>query len=129
MSINEIRDFFKNDIFATEATGIEIDQVSAGYSKCRFAITRQHLNATNTVMGGAIYTLADFAFAVAANYERPLTVTLTSNISFMGVAKGSALIAEAKCIKEGGHTTFYQVTVSDDLDNLVATVSVSGYKK
>ena len=44
---------------------VEIEEVDDGYAKCSLEIQPHHLNAANTVMGGAIFTLADFAFAVA----------------------------------------------------------------
>ena len=73
--------------------------------------------------------LADFAFAVASNWQNPGIVSLCSNINFLGVAKGSSLIAEAVCIKEGRTTSYYQIEVRDNLGNLVSAVTTTGYRK
>ena len=61
------REIFSHDIYATETTGIVIEEAEPGHAVCSFSIDKRHLNAHNRVMGGAIFTLADFAFAIAAN--------------------------------------------------------------
>ena len=89
----------------------------------------EHKNAANTVMGGAIYTLADFAFAVAANMMGRLTVSLTSQISFLGTSRGNRLTAEAVMIKSGKNTCYYRVTVTDDTDRVIAEAVTNGFIK
>lgn len=127
-SLEEVRKFFSKDKFATDAAMI-VEEYGDKYAKCSFEIQPIHKNAMGSVMGGAIFTLADFAFAVAANWENPGTVSLNSNISFNGVAKGSRVIATAFCLKDGNSTCCYNIEVKDDLDNLVATVIINGFKK
>ena len=61
--LEQIQKVFANDRFATD-NGAVIEQVDEGYAKCWLEIQPHHLNAAGTVMGGAIFTLADFAFAV-----------------------------------------------------------------
>lgn len=128
-NLEEAKNFFKNDIYATETTGITILEVNNNYAKCAFDIEPRHLNAANTVMGGAIFTLADFTFAVAANYGKPLTVTLTSQISYLSAPKGTQLTAEAHCTKEGRTAVFFLIDIKDNLGNPVASVSVNGCRK
>ena len=74
-------------------------------------------------MGATYFMLADFAFAVAANWEKMGCVSLRSDISFLGAAKGEKLIAEAVCVKNGKSTSCYRVDVKDELGNLAATVT------
>ena len=117
--LEQVQKVFANDRFATE-NGVVIDEVDDGYAKCSLEIQPHHLNAGGTVMGGAIFTLADFAFAVASNWNKPLNVSTTSQITFLGTAKGARLVAEARKVKEGRSTCYYLVDVSDDLGNPVA---------
>lgn len=126
--LERAREFFKDDIYATETTGITLDEAGDGYARCSFEIEARHQNAAHTVMGGAIYTLADFAFAVASNCERPLTVTLSSQINFISAPKGKILTAEAKCYTEGGRTCCYTTRVYDELGTEVALITATGYK-
>lgn len=122
----EIRKLFEADRFATE-NGAVIDEVGDHTATCSLTLTRSHRNAMGAVMGGAYFMLADFAFAVAANHASMGCVSLRSDISFLGAAKGEKLIAKAVCIKSGKTTSCYRIDVTDELGNLAATVTTTGY--
>ncbi len=119
-NINEVRDFFKNDVFATDTTGIEIIEVKDSYAKCVLRVTEAHRNAAGAVMGGAIFTLADFCCAVACNKKGALAVSAQSSISYLNTAKGNILFAETEMLKDGRRTACFKVKVTDELNTLVA---------
>ena len=121
--------FFSKDLFAKDACGIIIDEVDMGYAKCHFDIKEHHQNADGVVMGGAIYTLADFTFAVAANAGAPTTVSQSCNITYLSPAQGKYLYAESKSVKSGKSTCFFITNVYTDEDKLVATVTSTGFRK
>jgi len=125
-SLEEVRKIFEGDRFATE-NGAVIEEIGERSATCSLIITDSHRNAMGAVMGGTYFMLADFAFAVAANHEKMGCVSLRSDISFLGSAKGEKLIAKAVCIKDGRTTACYRVDVTDNLGNLTATVTVTGY--
>lgn len=127
-TLEEVRELFAKDRFATE-NGAVIEENGDCYAKCSLKITDRHKNALGAVMGGASFTLADFAFAVAANWQNPGVVSLSSNITYLGVAKGEQLIAEASCVKNGRSTSYYRVDVRDNLGNMVAAVTTTGFRK
>lgn len=129
-TLEEVKAFFQNDVYATGTTGIEIVDARPGYAKVALEVDERHMNAGNRVMGAVYYTMADFAFAVANNYEMEegMTVTLSSQINFLGAARGRILTAEARVIKEGRSTTFYSVEVTDELGTQIATVSSNGFR-
>lgn len=124
--LEEAREFFIKDRYAMVTTGIEIEEVGEHYAKCSLKLDERHMNATGHAMGGAIYTLADFVFAVATNFKQPVTVTAVSQISYLGAAKGDTLYGESKLLKDGKRTCFYEINITDNLGNLVAVVSTSG---
>ena len=126
-TLNEVRDFFANDRFATD-NGAVIEEVGENSATVSMTIEDHHRNAVGIVMGGAIFTLADFAFAVASNHENPGTVSLSANITFLKASKGSKLIAKAECVRDGRTTCYYRVTVTDNTGTLIAEVTTSGYK-
>lgn len=127
-NIDEIREIFKNDRFAT-VNGAYIEEVGDGYSVCSIEINENHKNAAGGVMGGVPFMLADFAFAVAVNHETMNTVSLSSTISFLGVAKGNRLIAKAECVKFGRATCYYTVHITDEIGTKVAEVVFTGFNK
>lgn len=124
----DVRSLFEKDRFATE-NGASIELVGDHYALCRMMLSQRHKNAMGAVMGGVPFTLADFAFAVASNWQTPGTVSLSSNITFLSSPKGTVLTAEAVCIKQGRTTDYYQVDVWDDAGVHVAAVTVTGYHK
>lgn len=119
---------FENDRFATE-NGAVIEEVDDHYARCTLRVEERHRNAMGAVMGGVYFTLADFAFAVAANWQEIGTVSLTSDIAYLGTAKGDRLTAEAVCVKNGRTTSYYRIEVKDELGKLAAIVNTTGYKK
>ena len=129
MELEQIRERFSKDLFAVEATGIVITKAEDCYAECRLELERKHKNAMGGTMGGVIFTLCDFAYAVASNgLDKPYSMSLSSSISFLAQPKGKELIARAECIKDGGHTCFYRVRVEDDAGVSVADAEFSGYK-
>lgn len=124
-TLEEVRKIFEGDRFATE-NGAVIEEIGDHSATCSLLLTDSHRNAMGAVMGGTYFMLADFAFAVAANWEKMGCVSLRSDISFLGAAKGKKLIAKAVCVKDGRTTACYRVDVMDELGQLTATVTVTG---
>ena len=125
-TLEEVRKIFEGDRFAT-VNGAVIDEIGDHSAVCSLEITDSHCNAMGRVMGGTYFMLADFAFAVAANWEKVGCVSLRSDISFFSPAKGKKLMAKAVCIKDGKTTACYRVDVTDELGNLTAAVTVTGF--
>lgn len=124
---NIAKKFFKNDIYALETTGIQIEEINETYAVCSLEIKQKHLNAAGLVMGGAIFTLADFTFAVSANSEETKVVSLSSSINFIRPTRGPVLFAKANCVTTGNTISFYEIRVYDDLDRTIATATINGF--
>ncbi|MCR5474592.1 MAG: PaaI family thioesterase [Lachnospiraceae bacterium] len=112
-SIEEAREHFKNDRFATN-TGIRIDDMGEDNATCSLILTDDHKNAYGGVMGGVIFTLADLAFAVCANNIHSLSVAQNVSINYLAAPKGDKLTAKAKCLKSGRTTSVINVMISDE---------------
>lgn len=128
MELEKIRETFQADRFAAEM-GAEILEAEPGRARCALTLVPGHRNAAGGVMGGVIFTLADFAFAVAANCQQMETVSLTSQITYLNRAKGERLFASAACVKMGKNTCYYTIDVTDDLGNQVAQVTTTGFRR
>lgn len=122
------RAFFEKDYYATETTGIVIEEAAPGHALVSCTTDRRHKNASNRVMGAVYTTMADFAFAIAANYGSPVTVSLNIQVSFLTAAKGEKLFARAEKIRDGRATAFYEVFVTDELGTDIARVQATGHK-
>ena len=112
-SLEEVQNIFSNDHFATDACGCRVVEAARGHAVCEFDITEGHRNEKGGVMGGAIFTLADLAFAVASNVGESTSVSVSSSIEFMSAAKGKRLIATADVDKNGRTLGFYTCLVTE----------------
>ncbi len=92
-------------------------------------IKENHLNGIGTVHGGAIFTLADFTFAAAANSYKTVTVAINANISYMKAATSGTLFAEAEEISVNPKLGTYTITVTGDDDELIAIFQGMAYRK
>ena len=125
--LEEARELFAHDIYASELTGAVIDEIGDNYARCSLILSDKHRNAYGGIMGGAIYTLADLAFAVASNFDKEeATVSLSTSANFMSASKGNVLYAEARLIKDGRRNCFYEVRVTDDLGKDIAEILFTG---
>lgn len=126
-TIEELTKRFHEDRFAAQA-GVEIREAEPGRALCAMPLRPCHMNANNTPMGGAVFTLADFAYAVASNgFTDKIIVSQQVAITFLAPARGTELLAEAKCLKSGRTTCLYEVDVRDELGTYVAHATVNGF--
>ena len=71
-----LKEFLRTDRFAS-CTGVELLEIKPGYARARMLVTERHLNGGGVCQGGALFTLADLAFAAVANSHRRLTLSVT----------------------------------------------------
>jgi acyl-CoA thioesterase len=128
-NIDEVREFFAHDLWATEACGCEVLAASRGHAVCAFDITDHHRNAMGAVMGGAIFTLADFALAIACNIAEEPTVSVTNSIEFLAGTRGKRLIATCDADKSGRSLGFYTTVVKDDLEVEIARMTATCFRR
>ncbi len=127
-TLAEIQEFFKADRFASEVTGVTIIDAAPGRSVCQLVLEPRHCNAAGTPQGGAIFTLGDLAFAVAANsFADRVTISLQHDITYFAPARGNILTATASCVRSGRTTCHYTVDFTDDVGTHVASMTVNGF--
>lgn len=116
------RAVFAADRYATELTGIEIASAGDHDATCTLTLAARHCNARGVAMGGALYTLADFAAAIAANSDCLGSgdlhwVSLDATAHYLSPTPlGARLTACSHALKHGRSTALYQ-TIIESLDN------------
>ena len=126
-TIEEAREYFSKDRFATE-NGMVLEELDENHAVCSLELSDRHRNAYGGVMGGAIFTLADFAFAaLVCNIHNP-TVAQQVSMNFLSAPKGKKLFARAECRKDGRTSTIVTVDVTDEKGNDVALFTGTGFK-
>ena len=127
MSREQIKEYINRfDRFAA-ANDIRLVRVEAGFAEAELTVTPRLLNGNDVVQGGAIFTLADIAFAGAANAENMGMVTQSCTLSFLRPGDGTKLTASARLINRGRMTGVYSVEVRNDRGKLVACGQINGF--
>jgi len=127
--LEDVRALFANDHFATEACGCRVLEASKGHAVCAFDVADIHRNAQGNVMGGAIFTLADFALAIGCNMGENPTVSVTNTIQYLSAPKGATLFAECNADKSGRNMGYYTVDVTDDAGTKVARMTATCFRR
>ena len=126
-TIDEARVYFSDDRFATE-NGAMLDELDESHAVTSMTLSARHRNAFGGVMGGAIFTLADFAFAALTNGREKVTVAQQVSISYLSAPKGGRLIATARYRKDGRSSCVVNVDVTDDTGRDIAQFVGTGFK-
>lgn len=126
-SVESAREFFYQDKFAVN-TGIRLDDLTEDEAFCSLELSDEHRNAYGGVMGGVIFTLADFAFVILSNQIHQLIVAQQVSINYLSAPKGDKLFAKATCRKSGRTSSIIIVNISDDLGRDVAQFVGTGFK-
>ena len=126
--MEDIKRCLKNDRFA-ERTNVELLSVLPGHATAKMVLQPHHLNGLGSAQGGAIFTLADYAFAAAANSHGTVAVAINVSITFMKAAATGTLWAEAREVSKNFKIGSYIVEVKDDQGDLVATFQGLAYRK
>ncbi len=125
----EIIDYLnKYDRFAA-STGVQVVEMSDGFARAEMTVAEKHLNGAQVCQGGAIFTLADLAFAAAVNSGGVMTVGTTNNITFIRSAvEGDRLTAVAR-VEDHHKLPFCEIKVTNQRGELVCMVTGSAYRR
>jgi acyl-CoA thioesterase len=123
-----VRRYLEGDAYAKLAD-IELVSIAPGHARAKMKLGPQHLNGYGKVQGGAIFTLADLAFAAASNAYGTVAVGINVTISYMKAAETGTLWAEAKEVSKNFKLGTYLVEVKDDAGDLVALFQGMAYRK
>jgi acyl-CoA thioesterase len=126
--MDELLSLFDKDAFA-KTCGITIVSVGLGHAVCQMPITPSHLNGLQSVHGGALFTLADFTFALACNSRGMPAVAINAHISFFKGASSGTLRAEAREISHHPRLGTYLIEVTDQQGARIALFQGTAYRK
>ena len=128
MPLEQIQEFFRSVKFAT-GIGCVVTAASKGHAVAELDLRPEHRNGMGGVMGGCIFTLADFALAVACNMDEEPTVSVSNTIEYLSGAKGSHLTATCIVDRSGRSLGYYTVDVTDELGTPVARMVATCFRR
>ncbi len=126
--LSPVRTLMRRDRFAARS-GVRLVEVREGYARTTLRLGPDHLNGVGVVQGGAIFTLADLAFAAACNSHGTVAVALDVSITFARAAVRGTLTAEAREIAVSRRVSVCDVRVTDASGALVAAFKGTAFRK
>lgn len=128
MTNNQMLAFSHRDLFAAHC-GCDLLEAGEGRARARMVLKKEHLNGAGVVHGGAIFTLADFAFAMASNSHGTLALAINVTVSFIKAVKAGELTAEVVEISRNSKLATYTMRVMDESGELIASLQGTVYRK
>jgi acyl-CoA thioesterase len=121
-----LRRFFGRDRFAAGA-GVRLVECGPGRAVARMALRPGHMNGVDVAQGGAVFTLADFAFAVACNSHGTVALAIDVSVSFLAATRRGTLTATALEVSRSSRLSRVEVTVRDARGAAVALFHGTAY--
>ena len=122
------KEFSLRDKFGT-FNGMEVVCVEKGRAVARLDVKEQHKNGLGTVHGGALFTLADLAFAAASNCGDDMVVSIDAGMSFSKACASGILVAEAREVTRSSRLVNYEAKVCNEAGDIIALFHGTGYIK
>lgn len=112
--------FESGDLFP-KSLGIELVELSPGRAVVAMTVTESMANFHGTAHGGALFTLADTAFALSCNSHGTPAVALSVTMDYMAPARpGDRLVAVAEEAQRTKRTGSYHITVTANNETKIA---------
>jgi acyl-CoA thioesterase len=128
MDTDALVGFFLQDRFAN-GNGMRVVEVRRGFGRAVMSVEPRHLNAVGILQGGALFTLADLAFAAASNSHGVVAVACQSDITCFKAVTSGELTAEAEEISRTRKLSTCVVRITNEDGELVALFKGVAYIK
>jgi acyl-CoA thioesterase len=120
--------FEKKDRFA-KLLGFKIVDIQDGYAKVEADVQDKYLNGADVLHGGFLFSLADYAFAIASNSKNNLSLAINANIMFHKAISSGKIYAIAQEIKDGKNVASYEVKIYNEEESILATFVGTVFRK
>lgn len=109
--------------------GIRLIDIKEKYCLIEMPIRKEMINGLKTVHGGVTFAFADSALAFSSNNTNEASVALNCVINFTkAVMEGDVLRAESKLISDTRKTGLYEISITNQNQDLVASFRGTVYK-
>lgn len=128
MNPESLCEFFNQDRFASK-NGMRLLEARTGFARAEMTVQPWHLNAVGILQGGAVFTLADLAFAAACNSHGVVAVACQTDITYFKAVQSGRLTAIAEEVARTRRLSTCVIRVTDEDDELVALFKGIAYVK
>jgi len=110
--------------------GLRLVDVNDGYAVVEMALTEESENIFGMPHGGAIFSVIDEAFEVSSNSHGTIALGLNMSVTYHQSPEGrTTLRAVSKEIHRTRKTATYDISVTDEKNNLIASCTALVYRK
>ncbi len=127
--LEAIRAYFNTHDQLGRLLGIEVVEVAPGRARARMRLEQKHYNGVNVAHGGAIFTLADLAFAAASNTHGKVALAINANISYLKAVTSGVLTAEAEELSLTPKLGSYSIRILNEEQETIAVFQGTVYRK
>ena len=119
--IEALKEKFETGDLFPKSLGIELVELASGRAVVAMTVTEGMANFHGTAHGGALFTLADTAFALSCNSHGTPAVALSVTMDYMAPARpGDRLVAVAEEAQRTKRTGSYHITVTANNETKIA---------
>lgn len=123
----KVKEWFSHDLFV-QGIGAQIVELSQEKTVVKATVLPAHQNANGYAQGGMLYTVADYAFALHANYLHGPAVTQGGRVQYLIPVKvGEELTFTATETAHAGHNTISEVVVKNSAGEIVCVCNFNGF--
>lgn len=123
----KVKEWFSHDLFV-QGIGAQIVELSQEKTVVKTTVLPAHQNANGYAQGGMLYTVADYAFALHANYLHGPAVTQGGRVQYLIPVKvGEELTFTATETAHAGHNTISEVVVKNSAGEIVCVCNFNGF--
>lgn len=109
--------------------GAHLTEVKEGSAKAQLTVEERHINGGGVCQGGAIYTLADLAFAAVTNSHGILSLGISNTITFLKSAQlGDTITAECTELLNHHKLPYCDIKITNQHGELLAVMTGLAYR-
>lgn len=127
-SFEKLSEMLSKDRFA-QHNGIKLVSVKEGEAVAEMLVSENHLNGVDIIQGGALFTLADYAFAAASNSRGRVAIASNASISFFKGISSGKLTAKASELNSGKTLSTFVVDITDEKGMRIALFTGTAFQK
>ena len=125
----ELATYMLNQDYFSQWLGVELVDIKEKYCLIKMPIKKDMINGLRTVHGGVTFAFADSALAFSSNNTNDASVALNCVINFTkAVHEGDVLFAESILISDTRKTGIYDIKITNQNKDLMATFRGTVYK-
>jgi acyl-CoA thioesterase len=128
-TLKSLAEKFREEPFA-KLFGIDLVELDFGRALVKMEVKEEMMNLFGMAHGGAVFSLMDAAFELAANSYGTVAVALSMSVNYISPAlAGKTIYAEAREVSKSSRISTYDLEIKSREGELIASCQAMAYRK